>query len=74
MRIFLVAGLVASSLFVGACTTSGDVRAARQNLREAQYYGDRRDVREARRDLRQTRRAYQNDNRCGPRWGRPCRR
>jgi len=74
MRILLLAGLAAGTLFVTGCTTRGDVIAARQDLRAAQAYGDRYDVREARRNLRDTRRAYRNDNRCGPRWGRPCRR
>jgi len=72
MRSILLAGLAAGMMLVAGCTTRGDVIQARQNLRAAQVYGDRWDVRKARRDLRDTRRAYRRDNRCGPRWGRPC--
>ncbi|MGJ3628898.1 hypothetical protein AB5I41_22230 [Sphingomonas sp. MMS24-JH45] len=59
----MLAGLATGLLFTAGCTTTrGDVWNARQNLRDAQMYGDRRDVRDARRDLRETRRAYRRDN------------
>lgn len=72
MRILMLGGLVAATFLSTGCTTRGDVREARRDLRDAQAYGDRRDVREARRDLRKTRRDYRRDNQCGPAYGRPC--
>lgn len=72
MRTLILGGLAVATIMTGGCTTRGDVWNARQDLRDAQQYGDRRDVRDARRELRRTRRDYQDDNRCGPRWGRRC--
>jgi predicted small secreted protein len=69
----VLAGLAGLSILTAGCaTTRGDVRNARQDVREANRYGDRYDQREARRELRKTRRDYQRDNRCGPGYGRPC--
>ena len=63
MRTFLLAGLATGLIFLSGCTTTRqDVWAARQNLRDAQMYGDRWDVRDARREYRETRRAYRRDN------------
>ncbi|TKD51853.1 hypothetical protein [Sphingomonas baiyangensis] len=64
MRIAILGGLVAATLLTAGCaTTRRDVFEARQNVREAQFYGDRRDVRRARQELRETRRDYRRDNR-----------
>jgi len=64
MRKVVIGGLLLSAAMLAGCTTTrGDVRAARQDLREAQAYGSLEDVRDARRDLRRTRRDYRRDNR-----------
>lgn len=86
IRLSLPAATAMLFLSVTACTTRGDVRRARLDLqdarrdvRDADRYGDRSDQRQARdergdarRDLRRTRRAYEDDHRCGPRYDRPC--
>ncbi|UZK68935.1 hypothetical protein OKW76_12970 [Sphingomonas sp. S1-29] len=64
MRTLMLGGVLAATILTAGCaTTRRDVFDARQEVREAQTFGDRRDVREARRDLRKTRRDYRRDNR-----------
>lgn len=73
MRSVLLGSVLAASMLTGCqSTTRGDVREARRDVRDAYRYGDRRDQREAKRDARETTRDYQRENRCGPRYGRPC--
>lgn len=60
----MLGGVLAATILTAGCATSRrDVFDARQEVREAQAFGDRGDVREARHDLRKTRRDYRRDNR-----------
>lgn len=71
MRKFLISALMAATVLPagGAMAQSygearrsqQEVRRDRQDLRDAQRYGDRRDVREAREDLRDSRREARED-------------
>lgn len=74
MKIVLLGSVLAATM-LGGCqsyTSRADVREARRDVRDAYRYGDRRDQRDAKRNARETRRDYQRDNRCGPRYNRPC--
>lgn len=70
MRHFIIAGLMAATLFPAAAMaqSAAELRRDRQEIREqqrdlaqARRYGDRRDVRDARRDVRDARREYRQD-------------
>ena len=71
MRKFIISALMAATVLPagGAMAQSygearrsqQDVRRDRQDLRDAQRYGNRRDVREARRDLRDSRQEARED-------------
>ncbi|PNU02845.1 hypothetical protein A8V01_07200 [Novosphingobium guangzhouense] len=74
MKRVIVGSVLALSMLSGcqSYTSRHDVREAHRDVRDAYRYGDRRDQRDARRNARETRRDYERDNRCGPRYGRPC--
>jgi Ni/Co efflux regulator RcnB len=69
MRKLIIAGLIAATLAPGmAAAQNGELHRDRQNVREeqrelrdAQRYGTRRDVREQRRDLREARQEQRED-------------
>jgi predicted small secreted protein len=72
MRILIMSTLAAAALTSACTTTRADLRDANRDVRDAQAYGDRQDVREAKRERRETKRDYQDDHQCGPAYGRPC--
>ena len=70
MRKFIILGLIAATALpsMASAQSAREVRQSerqlereRQDLRNAQRYGDRRDVREARRDVRDARREVRED-------------
>lgn len=71
MRKLILSALIAATIIPAAGATAQsygearrsdrEVREERQDLRQAQRYGDRRDVREARRDLRDAREERRED-------------
>lgn len=69
MRKIMISALIAATAFPAvASAQTGELRRGREevreeqrDLRDAQRYGDRRDVREAREDLRDARREYRED-------------
>ena len=71
MRKLMISALIAATILPAAGASAQsygearrsqrEVRQERQDLRDAQRYGDRRDVREARQDLRDARREARED-------------